>query len=687
MSNAYKNSWRGYLIDHHSPDPPIVSFENLDLSEYEACFRAAHLDMLMQYTKDHWGVTYYPSKVEGAKRHPGLKLDLIAEMKKVLQRNKMEFMAYYSVGFDTRAATTHPDWACRHENGEIQRVGTHPPRKWHLCCGNTGYRDYVLAQLSEVVGGYRPDTVFIDIFHTPLCWCSACAAKFRERYGRALPKGEAKEKLWRELLDWHTEVLQYEFFKAIRDTVKALDPKVALTLNGGHISHRKQVLDLCDYTYAEPWAGCYVSAAFARGTGVCPQIGPGGVSQVYNPNRPSVFVLEAARIVAQGVRAFMFSGSQHPDGTLDHLEFEEIGAAYSEIESFQSLLAERESVKCVGVVYSENSRVYARADDQYTENMSGAVNGIAGTQFPFDVIPEWRLTPRELNRFQAVVVPNMECMSEEAAAVLRGYVKAGGRLLITFRSGTRTSDGHARGNFALAEVVGCDFDGLCEKYLPNGWGSYMNRLGARKELWDKLPDTELALSPPFVQVRPTTAEVLATHLLPTTVLTDESWVNWWAPPWREASDWPALTINRFGKGLAIYCSVDLFRMERTGFRWVPDFLSAALEWLIPRPVVRAEVPARAAVGTTYFVRRGSGELIVHQVNQSISELRGDIVPVEGGTLVIDRGRFDATAADLVHPTERPLKTMRGDGVVKVKLPKVEIHNIIVVQLSAGGPKR
>ena len=70
MSDLYKKTYRGYLIDHHSPNPPIVTLDKLDVEEYERFFREANINNLMLYCKDHWGVTYYDTKV--GKRHPGL---------------------------------------------------------------------------------------------------------------------------------------------------------------------------------------------------------------------------------------------------------------------------------------------------------------------------------------------------------------------------------------------------------------------------------------------------------------------------------------------------------------------------------------------------------------------------------------------------------------------------------------
>ena len=77
MSNAYKKTRRCYLIDHHSPQPPIVPLGKMDIQEYKDFFRESGIDSLMVYCKDHWGVTYYDSKVPGAQKHAGVKGDWI----------------------------------------------------------------------------------------------------------------------------------------------------------------------------------------------------------------------------------------------------------------------------------------------------------------------------------------------------------------------------------------------------------------------------------------------------------------------------------------------------------------------------------------------------------------------------------------------------------------------------------
>ena len=77
MSDLYRDSRRCYLIDHHSPAPPAVTLDHLDIAEYEEFFDTAQIDSVMVYCKDHWGMTYFDSKVPGSMKHPGIQGDWI----------------------------------------------------------------------------------------------------------------------------------------------------------------------------------------------------------------------------------------------------------------------------------------------------------------------------------------------------------------------------------------------------------------------------------------------------------------------------------------------------------------------------------------------------------------------------------------------------------------------------------
>ena len=58
-------------------------------------------------------------------------------------------------------------------------------------CYQTGYREYALSQLEEIISNYHPDSLFLDIFGASLCYCDNCRKKFQNRFGYMLPESQA----------------------------------------------------------------------------------------------------------------------------------------------------------------------------------------------------------------------------------------------------------------------------------------------------------------------------------------------------------------------------------------------------------------------------------------------------------------------------------------------------------------
>jgi hypothetical protein len=671
MSQRFRKSYKGYLIDHHSPDPPVITFEKLDVAEWERMFKLARIDNYLLYCKDHWGSAYYDTAV--GKKHPALKTDWIREVSDMLKRNNIEFIAYYSVGFDAYAAATHPDWASRTETGEVQRVG----QKWPYVCTETAYRDYCKAQLREIVAGYEPDAVFLDIVSFPLCYCPVCQERFKSRYGFDIPKGDEKAAHWRELTDWQHNHLEYGALTDLADEVREVNADVAVAINGGHAHLCKNLLDYMDFTYAEPWAGNFVSAGFARGTGYCPVIGPGGVSQVFDPQKETIFVSEAANIAAQGCRVFMFSGSQHPDGRLDEQEFRSLGAAYGEIDRVMPFLKNREPITSIAVGYSEASRLWMN-DAGYMDGLAGALDLAYQTNLPVDTLPEWEMTIDVLQDFQAVILPNMACMADDVAQALREYVKGGGTLISTHRTGLLNQDGEERGNFALNDVFGLEFGRINDQYITNPWGSFLKRND--DSIWKSTQDTQLACSAPFIETTVSAGETWATHILPVVALSENSWVNWWSPPPQEETAFPAVQVNPFGRGQSIYLSFDFFKMARTGFNWPQSFLRGLLGKLVPQPKIAVRTSAPASLGTTFFWQAKKKRAVVHILNHTLQATGGDVVKVPAGTLFVSRELGKPKRASIAYPKERGLSIVKtGDGY-EISLPRVAVHSVVTVEL-------
>lgn len=509
MSDKFKTSFRGYLIDHHSPAPPIVTLDQLNPKEYEQFYKEANINSLMVYTKDHWGYSYYDTKI-GVK-HPGLKCDYIKEVSKILKENNMEFIAYYCLEYETLAPKLHPEWAILDKDGNpVHLTNNTVPAKWGMPCYETGYREYVLGQLTEIVENYHPDSLFLDIFGKSLCYCDACKKKFRERYGYELPESEGiveNNKLYFDFgekgrdVNEFLEHCEYEMLQDIMKTVKNIDPEIKVTINFAAL-YPKKIRDLLDYQFTEPWAGNWLSAAYSRDTSQqpFPQLGPGDVSEVYNYRPDAVYELAGAQIIANGCRSFFYSGSQHVDGTLEHEEARKVGKVYREVAKYEDYLKNREVLADIAIIQSDSSSIAksgsqvvmnavgrCKQPDAHKEALLGAMTLCDYSKYSWRVVPEQEFTKEMAKKFKCVILAGMFHITETLKTVLIDFQKKGGSIIAAGDCGLYAENGNHLKDFALKDLFGCEYEGVFDEYMDQQYGGYL--LKDDNELFKMFPDT------------------------------------------------------------------------------------------------------------------------------------------------------------------------------------------------------
>ena len=315
-------------------------------------------------------------------------------------------------------------------------------RREEKALGSLNYRTYVLGQLKEIVEGYHPDSLFLDIFGKSLCYCETCCAKFEEAYGYALPTSEEDILAHVKDINDFLDTSAYEMLKEIKETLHAIDPTLKITINFAAL-YNKGIRDELDYQFTEPWAGNWLSAAYSRDTakGQFPQLGPGNVSEVYNYRHDNVYLLAAAEIAAQGCRVFMYSGSQRPDGSLEYTEARKIGKAYREVEKFEHYLNDREVIADVAILQSDvahqaikqtsfvpNAMGRVRTNSLHREAVLGAMKLCDQAQVTWKVVPEQEVILATLSKHKVVLLPSVYYISSQLQETLEQYVAAGGSL-------------------------------------------------------------------------------------------------------------------------------------------------------------------------------------------------------------------------------------------------------------------
>jgi hypothetical protein len=217
------------------------------------------------------------------------------------------------------------------------------------------------------------------------------------------------------------------------------------------------------------------------------------------------------------------------------------------------------------------------------------------------------------------------------------------------------------------------------------WASYLRR--KEHPVWEGIPKADFATKGPFVETRPTRGQVLATHVLPLAAGT--AFVPAFLPP-SKGTDCPAIQLNSHGKGKVVYFSFDFFRLwypeagpgrHKRPFRlrWPKPFFCALLQQLLPSPKIRTELPSPGAPTVSYFHRKAGTLLIIHRVNDSVIKLEGQVVRVDGGTIVINGEFFRPVRAQVVYPEELELRIRKTGDAYEIATPTVDIHSVITVE--------
>jgi len=681
MSELYKDRFRGYLIDHHSPAPPIVNFKFLNIQEHADFFRNSRIDSLMVYCKDNWGYSYYNTRI--GERHPALDRDWVAEIVSVLRSQDIEFNAYYCVEYDNTIVLKHPEWAIRTASGNELRCGARNA-KWRMPCYMTRYRAYVLEQLTEIVSIYKPDSLFLDIFGKSLCYCPACRKSFLEKTGYALPEqAEDLKAVVPQVIKFLDDCAD-DFLVDVLATVKGIDPALAVTINfAAH--YPKRIRDRLDYHFTEPWAGNWLSAAYARATGRYPQLGPGDVSRIFNYQSSNVHRAAAAQIAAQDCRVFFYSEPLRPDGSLESEESVRIGAAFQEVQKFRHLLGDREKVADIGILQCDLSLSVgtegqlvpgaigrARAPNRHTNALLGAMKVCDYSKYTWTIVPVNELILEKVKTFHLLILPEVLVLAAETWQLLVAYMQSGGTVLATGETGLHAPAGDLNQDFIFSADTDIHFKALRTEYMANQWGGYAHF--KREGSLTSLPDTDAPISSTSVRFS-FPGKSTADFTRPAVVVGPETWVNWGFPPPSERTSEALVVRKTIDTGAFLYFGFDLFGIAAADAVWVKQYLPLILLKDLEGSFMRLETEFPESVSYTAFRRKD--ELILHFISQLPTITGGDAPPVATGSLYIHTD--SDLVAEEVYPGSRTIALTRNGSSVRMEPGEVSIHKIIVIK--------
>jgi uncharacterized lipoprotein YddW (UPF0748 family) len=163
---------RAIHLDFHTMPYVYDVGSDFEPEEFAETLKNAHVDYITVFAKCNLGFAYYPTKIGIV--HPGLKRkDLLSDMVSACHSKGIRVAAYFNAGLDHENSLLHRDWCKVNKNGEVYEVDKmgHFFRKM---CLNTGYKEYILGLIEEVIDIYPVDGIFLDCFTLSPCYGFEC---------------------------------------------------------------------------------------------------------------------------------------------------------------------------------------------------------------------------------------------------------------------------------------------------------------------------------------------------------------------------------------------------------------------------------------------------------------------------------------------------------------------------------
>ncbi len=587
-----------HLDFHTSPHIPDVA-SDFDAASFAQTFQTARVNSVTVFAKCHHGMCYYPTSTGII--HPALHgRDLLGEQIEALHRAAIRAPIYITVGWDEDAAFKHPEWRQLRRDGTFARTGAsangqlRKPGGWRFM--NFLHPEYLAAiesHVRELLDNYEVDGFFFDIvfFDRQSCWSETSMA-FREQRNLMEDTMAVQARFESEAQEYFTS----RFTRIVHGKCPSatlfynsnsrpfIDSQAGVRRRYPHNTHYEiESLPSGFWGYqhfprrarlfagwGKPWLG--MTGRFQRMWGDFGGIKPRAALE-----------FECFRSQAMG-GANSIGDQLPPRGVPERAAYELIGEVYKQCASAEPFYEQSESLHQIGVLLPH----YPGVDENTTgKSEEGAVMMCEESHYDCSVLDDAGIP----DGLDLLILPDSVVVTERLKGTLQAFHEAGGRLLLSHRSGF-----DADGNWAL-DFLPLAFEGDVEQ-TPAYWRT-------RREFCPEMARSDRVVYSSGLRVSPGPGtEILVDRVLPYFRRTDLKFCSHFqTPPGPDIDRYPAVVA---GRGFAYFAEPIFREYRQTGNLAARRLWKNAMERLIGCPPFGEGLPTTVLL----LPRRRSSDLIL-----------------------------------------------------------------------------
>ncbi len=600
--------------------------------------------------KGHAGYTSWPTKVGSTS--PGVVTDGLRIHREVTRELGIKLGMHYSGVWDSRAIELHPEWARIKLDGTSDQDST---------CPLSAYTEELqIPQMIELIDSYDVDGFWVDgeNWASRPCWCERCRTEFTRRTGMAAIPSGADAAGWDAWLAFHRDLFVAHVTK-YAEAVHARKPECLVCSNWMYTVRQPDAVAAPvdyisgDYDWAFGSNRAAVEGRLIESRGMSWDLMAWSFSKTGTmaddppwTMKPLVHLQqEVAEVVALGGAIMVYNQPQRTGWLTGwHQDLLADVAAFCRVR--QDVCWKSTTAPQAAVLHHA-AHFYAHNDPLFNygkgaQPVEGALHALLETQRSTDVLTDGEALAR-MRHYKLVVVPEQTPLSEPLAAALEAYAAAGGHVLL---SGAHIAREHPA-------LVGA---------IPRG-----EPIGRRTFL--PVDGRAVSVSPGWQPIEPVAETEVWTYRMRE------------QEPEKDTTDEAIVTRRVAGDGSIVSIHGPIFRDYAIGH--YPDlrrFIAGLVDRLAIEWAVTVEAPPRLEL----ILRRKDGRLLVNLINRGAAETLGpqrvivdELLPVADVVVRVPRAAAPGTVS--VVPDDTPMSWSYADGMLEVKLPRVEIHCVVQIE--------